>query len=431
MTTENGPSHHSSNASGLQGLHEDNTRDVLSLSTRFPAAEQGFQNELWNALTVDRERWWPGMAFEPTPGATVHEVWEEGGARFTASGEVTSVDAGAVLSFVWKDDQAVGAAPLLEVTFKILTTNNEVVLELTESGFSKYPNGDALFAEHLEGWAYHLGNLRAFISPQAPALPDLDGGEQITLGEAEVVGFLTQRILNTLEQDREPQVLDFASIVSGLQHADSRNPSPNHEAADVLHESARAVQRKIFAVVGKPGAGKSTLVSELVTELERANVTVAVLPMDGFHLSNAQLERIGLADMKGSPATFDADGYVAALERIVRADHDVYVPVFHREIEESYAADGFIPRDAQVVLTEGNYLALPTEPWKNIRPLVSQVWYLNLDDQTRVDRLVQRHVEHGKTAQEAISWTLGSDEANARLIESSATRADLVVNLEQ
>jgi pantothenate kinase len=38
--------------------------------------------------------------------------------------------------------------------------------------------------------------------------------------------------------------------------------------------------------------------------------------MDGYHLSNAQLKRLGLEDRKGTPNTFDIDGYVATLSRV-------------------------------------------------------------------------------------------------------------------
>ena len=43
---------------------------------------------------------------------------------------------------------------------------------------------------------------------------------------------------------------------------------------------------------------------------------VGHLPMDGFHLADAQLDRLGRRNHKGAPDTFDVDGYVAALRRL-------------------------------------------------------------------------------------------------------------------
>jgi pantothenate kinase len=56
---------------------------------------------------------------------------------------------------------------------------------------------------------------------------------------------------------------------------------------------------------------------------------VAHIPMDGFHLADAQLDRIGARARKGAPDTFDAAGYAYLLERVKREiDRPVYVPGF-------------------------------------------------------------------------------------------------------
>ena len=98
-------------------------------------------------------------------------------------------------------------------------------------------------------------------------------------------------------------------------------------------------QRTIIGIVGKPGAGKSTLSTFLIENL--AQESVALFPMDGFHLSNAQLLKLGRSDRKGAPDTFDSLGFAALLERISNSMlEDIYFPLFHREIEESIAAEG-------------------------------------------------------------------------------------------
>jgi pantothenate kinase len=152
-----------------------------------------------------------------------------------------------------------------------------------------------------------------------------------------------------------------------------------------------------------------------------------VVPMDGFHLANSELRRLGRAQRKGAPDTFDAAGYVALLRRL-RAPGSaeiIYAPEFRREIEEPVA--GAIPvfGATRLVITEGNYLLLPDGDWAGIADLLDDVWYVDVDDAERVSRLVQRHQEFGRSAQAALAWVDSTDAPNARLIEDTRARAKL------
>lgn len=183
--------------------------------------------------------------------------------------------------------------------------------------------------------------------------------------------------------------------------------------------------RRILGLAGAPGAGKSTLAARLVRALAPAAVLV---PMDGFHLANAELERLGRRERKGAPDTFDALGYVALLQRLRQPGPDaVYAPRFDRRLEEAVAGAIAVPADTPLVVTEGNYLLLDEQPWAQVRPLLDEAWFLEVDDTLRVERLVHRHVAHGKEPARAREWVLRSDESNARLIAGSRDRADLVV----
>ena len=150
--------------------------------------------------------------------------------------------------------------------------------------------------------------------------------------------------------------------------------------------------------------------------------------MDGFHLAQRELIRIGRADRKGAPDTFDVDGYVALLRRIRdEADTTVYAPRFDRHIEEPIAnAIAVEPRHTTVV-TEGNYLLHDRDGWAHVRPLLDECWYVECDDTTRIERLVARHVEHGRSDEEAAAWAHAVDEPNARLIRQGRDRADAVI----
>ena len=184
--------------------------------------------------------------------------------------------------------------------------------------------------------------------------------------------------------------------------------------------------RALLGIAGAPGSGKSTLAEALVTALGDAAVLV---PMDGFHLADPELARLGRAQRKGAPDTFDAAGYVHLLRRLRdRTDEVVYVPVFVREQEQAVAGALPVHRDVPLVVTEGNYL-LAEGPFAPVRELLTESWYVDLAPELRVPRLIARHVAHGRPPAQAERWVLDSDERNARLVEATRGRADLVLQL--
>ncbi|MEJ8811517.1 nucleoside/nucleotide kinase family protein [Variovorax ureilyticus] len=189
-------------------------------------------------------------------------------------------------------------------------------------------------------------------------------------------------------------------------------------------------QRRLLGLVGAPGSGKSTLAQALLAALSPGRAQV--VPMDGFHLANVELRRLGRADRKGAPDTFDSAGYVALLRRLreQREEETVYAPEFRREIEEPIAGAIAVLPQTQLVITEGNYLLLREGPWAGAAPLLDEVWYVDVDDDLRRERLVRRHEQFGRSRDAALAWVAHTDEPNARRIAATQDRAQHVIRLD-
>jgi pantothenate kinase len=188
-------------------------------------------------------------------------------------------------------------------------------------------------------------------------------------------------------------------------------------------------QRFILGVVGKPGVGKSTFTDYLREQL--SSELVAILPMDGFHMSNEKLIELGRRERKGAPDTFDVDDFAQVLSK-VRDGYGVEIkfPIFNREIEASIPNAGVIPADVKLVIVEGNYLLHDQSGWEKITSHIDESWFLSVDDDLRMQRLIARHIEFGKSPEDAKAWSEGTDEANARLIQLTHPRADYEVKLD-
>lgn len=193
-----------------------------------------------------------------------------------------------------------------------------------------------------------------------------------------------------------------------------------------IRDDATDGRRYIVGIAGCPGSGKSTIAARLADVL---GARAVVLPMDGFHLANATLEALGRRARKGAVDTFDGDGFVALLERVrAQTDRVVYAPNFRRDVDEPIAGEIAIQPAHDIVIVEGNYLFLEDAPWSAVLPLLDAAWFCDVPGDVRERRLIGRHMQHGRTREEAAAWAREVDGANAARIEPSADRADLIVS---
>jgi pantothenate kinase len=187
--------------------------------------------------------------------------------------------------------------------------------------------------------------------------------------------------------------------------------------------------RAVLGVVGEPGAGKSTVADALLAEVERLRPGVAAaVSMDGFHLAQRVVDRMGKAATKGAIDTFDAHGFVALLRRTREETRQpVWWPEFRREIEEPVAGAVEVAPRHRLVIVDGNFLLAQDPPWDRVRGLLTEAWFLDADPAARRRRLAARYVRYGFAPERARAKTEGVDEDTSRAIRRGAGAADLVL----
>ncbi|PKI64068.1 hypothetical protein CRG98_015512 [Punica granatum] len=211
-------------------------------------------------------------------------------------------------------------------------------------------------------------------------------------------------------------------------------------AADAVNSSSK----HIVGLAGPPGAGKSTLASEVVqrinrlwpqkvgpfdSQVEPADVAT-VLPMDGFHLYRSQLDAMENPEeahaRRGAPWTFDPMLLLQCLQNL-RSQGSVYAPSFDHGVGDPVEADIFIGIQHKIVLVEGNYLFLEDGVWKEVSSIFDAKWFIDVDIDKAMQRVLKRHISTGKPPDVA-KWRIEhNDRPNAELIMKSKKNADLII----
>ncbi|MEP0941250.1 MAG: uridine kinase [Rhizobiaceae bacterium] len=209
------------------------------------------------------------------------------------------------------------------------------------------------------------------------------------------------------------------------------------QVCDLVENCAKDTARVIIGIVGPPASGKSTLAEAVVQKLNHdiaaaddaavaaVPARAALLPMDGYHLDNRVLAPRGLLNRKGAPETFDAEGFSKAVHELANPSHEGYYPIFDRDLDLAIANAIAISAEIPVVVVEGNYLLLRSEPWQSMRNAFTATVFVCPSMATLKDRLYQRWIDHGLEPEAAMARATQNDLPNAETVIQQSYQADL------
>ncbi len=191
--------------------------------------------------------------------------------------------------------------------------------------------------------------------------------------------------------------------------------------------------RRMIALAGLPGAGKSTLAERLAADVnaQAGPGAIVTLGMDGFHLTRAELGRLPDPDAalarRGAPWTFNPDALARRLHDVRAGAGRAAVswPGFDHGVGDPVEGAELVRPAARLVLVEGLYLLCTDDGWQAVQEVFDERWYLDTPFKLAMDRLARRHMAVWGMSREAAEARIASnDRLNAEIVRATCADAD-------
>ena len=206
-----------------------------------------------------------------------------------------------------------------------------------------------------------------------------------------------------------------------------------------------------IGIAGTPGSGKSYLAEQVRDRINERNPNgdkdsqeAVVIPMDGYHLSRAQLKELAdkktvftsdqftddgsitskilsydeLMARRGSAFTFCPSSFIKDLRKVKDAGEGSF-PVYDRSKHDPVPNGVSVKKANKVVLVEGLYLlALDDPEWEGLDELWDDKWFVDVSMEETKRRLINRHLKSWDADKTKI-WGGTGREAAARKAEEN------------
>ena len=197
--------------------------------------------------------------------------------------------------------------------------------------------------------------------------------------------------------------------------------------------------------------GKTTLASIVTKRLNdihdenapgcTSTPVAAFIPMDGYHLSRAQLSAMPYPttahERRGAAFTFDAQAFLDLVKKlrqnILPETKTIFAPSFDHAVKDPVADSIPIHPATRIIIFEGNYCSLNKDLWREAADLMDELWFVEVDFEVAKKRLVTRHVKAGiaKDEEAAVKRAEENDLVNGReIMESRLDVHEVIVSQE-
>ena len=199
------------------------------------------------------------------------------------------------------------------------------------------------------------------------------------------------------------------------------------DLVDHIIRRSDSSQRFIIAIAGPPGSGKSTLSEQLVEMLKTRSIQSHIISLDGFHLENSILKRLGLLDRKGSPSTFDVPAFIQVMNRLAAYESDVAIPKFDRKKDISIERASIVSTKDRILIVEGNYLLLNNKQWAELQDIWDETVFINPGMGVLKKRLIDRWLFYGMDNESAQNRAFRNDIPNAKNVIENSLPANILI----
>lgn len=158
-----------------------------------------------------------------------------------------------------------------------------------------------------------------------------------------------------------------------------------------------------------------------------------MIPMDGYHFRRDVLDDMNDPKQaharRGAPFTFDSHRFVTELIAAKETGNGLFPDFDHATADPIEDQIDYDESQVDLVLVEGNYLLLDTEPWCQI-PLevLDLTCWLDVPIDACCERIHQRNLTLGIPDHQSQAKVEHNDRLNAELVfQSGPTAADWIV----